>query len=230
MAHLTETCNFSQIYNFSFNNGNNIYILHPPDKQQTTRTLPFGNCIVYMLEHNLWLCYVIRHSNCKEMWLLPAINMCYCHMKGFKGTSIHSIMCTICLRKILNETCFFDKKMVASLSDTGLIWLFPPKPSTRLRHQMCCFCWKTNTRKTEAGTAHGNINCLEMIYLSRCVWLCGQRGAQAANVIGTFWCCHWFSDWKVITINDGSDYDLHFFHRSISEKMGVLTVEKMGVR
>jgi len=39
------------------------------------------------------------------------------------------------------------------------------------------------------GMAHDNINCLEIVYSSRCVWLCGQRGAEAADAGGTFWCC-----------------------------------------
>ena len=42
------------------------------------------------------------------------------------------------------------------------------------------------SHKIQTGMAHGNINCLEMIYSSRCVWLCGQRGAQVADVSVTF--------------------------------------------
>ena len=49
--------------------------------------------------------------------------------------------------------------------------------------------------------AHGNIHCLEIIYSSSCMWLCGQRRAEIANTGGHFWCCHWFSGWQGINYN-----------------------------
>ena len=92
------------------------------------------------------------------------------------------------------------------LSFSNMILMFTMLNRLLINKQLtiCCFghqlTWLVSmtSHNIQTGIAHGNINCLEMIYSSQCVWLCGYSGAQVADASVILLMA-------VITINYGSD-------------------------
>ena len=53
-------------------------------------------------------------------------NASFAHIYSVASIHLLYLYSTVCLRKILNDTCFFNNnKMVAPTSDTGVVLLFP---------------------------------------------------------------------------------------------------------